>query len=183
MYTNFPGTTIEAGTSQQSRPDSAAEVLNNIFAAGGLVLSQVSSLTGLEYYIIQNWVKRGFLSPPVKKQYSKRQFCRIAIINILKETMQIDKAVKLLSYINGVLSDESDDLVDDSELYNYYVNMVFSDGGNIPPEESIKTVLKDYKEPIPGAAKRLSKVLLVMHYAGQASKNVKKCNELLYELD
>ncbi|MDD4124188.1 MAG: DUF1836 domain-containing protein [Eubacteriales bacterium] len=182
MYTTFPGTTIEAGASQRSKPDSAAEVLNNIFAAGGLVLSQVSSLTGLEYYIIQNWVKRGFLSPPVKKQYSKRQFCRIATINILKETLQIDMATKLLSYINGVLSDESDDLVDDFELYNYYVNMVFSDDGNTPPEESIKNVLKNYKEPVPGALKRLSKVLLVMYYAGQAAKNARKCNEILYEL-
>ncbi len=183
MYINFPGTTIEVGPSQRGTADSASELLNNIFAAGGLVLSQVSSLTGLEYYIIQNWVKRGFLSPPVKKQYTKRQFCRIAIINILKETLQIDQSVRLLSYINGVLSDESDDLVDDSELYNYYVNLVFSDDGKTPPEEMVKKTLKNYEEPIPGAAKRLAKVLLVMYYAGLAAKNAELCHELLYELE
>lgn len=182
MYATFPGTTIEVGKHQRSRPDSAAEVLSNIFSTGGLVLSQVSSLTGLEYYIIQNWVKRGFVPPPVKKLYSKDQFCRVVIINILKETLQIEKATKLLSYINGALSDESDDLISDFELYNYYVNLVFSETGNTPPEEGIKKVLKDYKEPVPGALQRLSKVLLVMYYAGQAACYSKICNELLYEL-
>ncbi|MGI6716731.1 MAG: DUF1836 domain-containing protein [Eubacteriales bacterium] len=182
MMTTFPGTTIEVGEHQRSRPDAAGEALNNIFATGGLMLSQVASLTGLEYYIIQNWVKRGFVTPPVKKLYSKKQFCRIAIINILKETLQIEKATKLLSYINGVLSDESDDLIDDFELYNCYVNLVFSDKGDTPPEEAVKRVVKDYKEPVPGAAKRLTKVLLVMYYAGLSAKYAEKCNELMYEL-
>ncbi|MFR8526814.1 MAG: MerR family transcriptional regulator [Flavonifractor plautii] len=28
------------------------------------MLSQVASLTGLEPYVIQNWVRRGFVAPP-----------------------------------------------------------------------------------------------------------------------
>lgn len=182
MYLYFPGTTIEAGVSQRQR-DSAAEVLNNIFATGGLMLSQVSTLTGLEYYMIQNWVKRGFLSPPQKKMYSKRQFCRIAIINILKDTLPIDNAAKLLSYINGVLADESDDLVDDAELYNYFVNAIFADDGKTPPETLVINALEGYEEPIPGAKKRLSKVLLVMYFANLSAQNAKKCTQLMYELN
>ena len=64
-----------------------------------------------------------------------------------KETLQIEKATKLLSYINGVLSDESDDLIDDFELYNCYVNLVFSDKGNTPRRSIM--VVKDYKNPSP----------------------------------
>ena len=45
--------------------------------AGGMVLGQIASLTGLEPHTVQNWVKRGFLSNPVNKRYSCNQFCRI----------------------------------------------------------------------------------------------------------
>ncbi|HML45801.1 MAG TPA: DUF1836 domain-containing protein, partial [Clostridia bacterium] len=71
----------------------------------------------LEAYTIQNWVRRGFISPPEHKRYSKRQFCRIALINALKDCMQMDSVTRLLTYINGNLSDESDDLIDDTLLY------------------------------------------------------------------
>ena len=183
MVTHFPGTRMEVIPEQSKVKDIASNIIGNIFTAGGLVLSQVCSLTGLEYYIIQNWVKRGFLSPPVKKMYSKRQFCRIVIINALKDTMQIDQIVKMLSYINGVLADESDDLIDDSELYNYFVNVTFADDGETPPEAIVENAITDYKEPAEGAKERLKKVLLVMYYAGLAAKNIRKSEELIAEFD
>lgn len=74
------------------------------------MLSQVSQLTGLEPHVIQNWVKRGFVSPPERKKYSRRQFCRILFINMLKDVLQLEKICQLLSYVNGALADESDDL-------------------------------------------------------------------------
>ena len=119
MVNKLPGTTIEISL---QGADSARELLDGIFMAGGLVLSQVSGLTGLEPYIVQNWIKRGFLAPPVHKKYSKRQFCRIAVINMLRDVIQIEKITSLLSYINGRLDDESDDIIDDSELYFYYID-------------------------------------------------------------
>lgn len=183
MISHFPGTRMEVIPSQQGVKDIASNIIGNIFTAGGLVLSQVCSLTGLEYYIIQNWVKRGFLAPPVKKMYSKRQFCRIVIINALKDTMQIDQIVKMLSYINGALDDESDDLVDDSDLYNYFVNVMFADDGKTSPETIVENAITSYVEPIEGAKERLKKVLLVMYYAGLAAKNIRKSEELLGELD
>ena len=117
----LPGTTIETDL---SKPDAAERMFSPMFMAGGLVLSQVSQLTGLEPHVIQNWVKRGFVSSPVAKKYSRRQFCRIVIINFLKDSFQLDRIVKMLQYINGSLSNEEDDLVDDYTLYGYFVKAV-----------------------------------------------------------
>ena len=69
MAKTLPGTTIAV---DWNRPEEAETLLNSLFLAGGLMLSQVASLTGLEPYVIQNWVRRGFvaraqavLPPPV----------------------------------------------------------------------------------------------------------------------
>ena len=119
MSACFPGTVIETSKLE----DGASRTLfAGIFAGGGIALSQVSSMTGLEPHVIQNWVKRGFVSPPQRRVYSSRQFARIAIINMLRQTMQIEHITALLSYINGSLSDESDDLIPDDELYHRYVD-------------------------------------------------------------
>ena len=121
MAKTLPGTTIPV---DWSRPEEAETRLNSLFLAGGLMLSQVASLTGLEPYVIQNWVRRGFAAPPERKRYSRRQFCRIVLINMLKDSMQLDKICTLLSYVNGDLDDESDDLIDDAQLYLYFVRLV-----------------------------------------------------------
>ena len=63
MMGTLPGTTVETDL---SRNDAAEALLSPLFLAGGLMLSQVSQLTGLEPHVIQNWVKRGFVSPPRK---------------------------------------------------------------------------------------------------------------------
>ena len=59
MNWTIPGTTLEG---LRSNADRAEELFQPMFLAGGLTLSQVSSITGLENHTIQNWVKRGFLS-------------------------------------------------------------------------------------------------------------------------
>lgn len=178
----LPGTQIDVGIKNYGKIDIASEVLDNIFQTGGLMMSQVVAMTGLECYMVQNWVKRGFVSPPIRKLYSKRQFCRIVIINMLKESMPIDMIVKLLSYINGVLDDESDDLIDDAQLYNYFVNMVFLCEQNKTADEAIDIITQSYVEPVPGARKRLSKVMLIMYNAGLATTYRRKCEQLLSEL-
>lgn len=120
MAKTLPGTTIAV---DWNRPEEAETLLNSLFLAGGLMLSQVASLTGLEPYVIQNWVRRGFVAPPERKRYSRRQFSRIVLINMLKDSMQLDKICALLSYVNGELDDESDDLIDDFQLYLYIVRL------------------------------------------------------------
>lgn len=180
----LPGTKIELHV---TTPNVARDFLDNIFLSGGLVMSQLSRLTGLEPYEVQNWVKRGFLPPPQHKQYNKNQFCRLATINMLRETMQIEKVTKLLSYINGHLDDESDDLVDDSDLYNYYVNLIAMLGGHMPDEDEIHThiryITNDFAEPHPGARERLAIVLEVMVCAHYATVMRRRAEDLLHSLE
>ena len=184
MINRLPGTTIEISV---SGAEDAKVFLDNAFMCEGLMMSQVARLTGLEPYMIQNWVKRGFLSPPQKKLYSKRQFCRIAIINMLRDSMQIEKITGLLSYINGRLNDESDDIIDDSNLYLYFIAAVCGlekpiiDSRYI--KEHIERVTADFVEPFPGAKKRLCKVLAVMLNAYFASFLRKRAEDIMNTLD
>ena len=188
MVDVLPGTTIQTSLEKH---DVAQRILNNIFATGGLVLSQVSQLTNLENHIIQNWVKRGFLSSPLNKRYSKEQFCRIVIINMLKDTLRIDTIAGMLSYINGVLTDESDDIIDDSALYNYYVNLLvevnkldMSHGfvDNKTLNKALSELLVDFKEVFPGAKKRLQKVLAVISTAHMSAILCKRAELMAVEL-
>ena len=162
----LPGTLIEVPSADR---DIAATTLDRIFLGGGLVLSQIGNLTGLELYIVQNWVKRGFLAPPVRKQYSRRQFCRIVIINMLRDILPLDTVIHLLSYINGHLDDESDDLIDDSELYSRYVNLHLEIGDREVTEEELERAIdhaiEGYCAPKEGACERLRVVLRTMAYA------------------
>ena len=88
MAATFPGTTIEVSKLEQG---SSRSLFDGIFATGGITLSQVSIMTGLEPYLIQNWVKRGFVTHPQGRVYSREQFARIIIINMLRESLQIEK--------------------------------------------------------------------------------------------
>ena len=104
----FPGTRV---------PVSPVGLLTGIFSAtSGITLAQVCEITGLEPGTIQNWIKRGYVSPPTARKYSKGQLARIILISILRETLVIEKVVKLLSYVNGDLLDTSDDIMDDSDI-------------------------------------------------------------------
>ena len=184
MINKLPGTTVELVVSDAT---DAKTFLDNVFACGGLMMSQVARLTGLEPYMVQNWVKRGFLSPPVQKLYSKRQLCRIAIINMLRDSLQIEKITSLLSYINGRLNDESDDIIDDSDLYLYYIAAVCGlkkpviDGDYI--KGHIERVTADFVEPFPGAKMRLCKVLAVMLNAQYAYMLRKRAEDIMNTLD
>ena len=120
MNWTLPGTTLEGLRSNADRTDG---LFQSMFLAGGMVLSQVASITGLEPYTIQNWVKRGFLTPPKNKRYDMEQVCRIININMLKGALPLEQTCSLLSYINGALDDESDDLIDDTRLYFMFVRL------------------------------------------------------------
>lgn len=181
----LPGTTIETDL---SRDDAARALLSPLFLTGGLVLSQVAQLTGLEPYVIQNWVKRGFVSPPKNKKYSKRQFCRIATINLLKDCLRLDQITRLLSYLNGHLDDESDDLIDDFELYTYITRLAFRLGqtpqtGRDEWKDWCELTLEDYREPYPGARDRVRRGLQVIVTAYAAARLKGKAEQMLKALD
>lgn len=149
------------------------DVLGSMFLGGGMVLSQVSAVTGLEAHTVQNWVKRGFLSNPVRKRYSLRQLCRILNINALKNVLPMERICGMLAYINGSLNDESDDVIDDTVLYCMFVRLA-ARIRELYRETERETILEQtmaaYQEPFPGAGERVKAVLRVMLTAYLASR-------------
>ena len=162
MHWIIPGTTLQGERSNADRTDG---LMQSMFLAGGLTLSQVASITGLETHTIQNWVKRGFLPPPQGKRYDMEQVCRIININILKGAVPLEQIVKLMAYLNGDLTDESDDLVDDTMLFFLFVKLAARArhiGGTKAWDDALVEITEDYVEPVPGAREKLIKVLRVM---------------------
>ncbi len=162
MNWTLPGTTI---TARREDAPNIANLFDSMFLAGGLTLSQVASITGLEPYAIQNWVKRGFLTPPRNKRYDQEQVCRIITIQMLRGTLSLEQICRLMSHVNGNLADDSDDLIDDAQLYFMFVRLAARArhiGGTQQWDEAVESVLEEYREPVPGAKDRVRKVLRTM---------------------
>ena len=182
MNWTIPGTTLTAPRANADRTD---EMFSSMFLAGGMVLSQIASITGLEPYAIQNWVKRGFLSPPVNKRYTMEQLCRILIINMLKGALPMEKICSMLTYINGNLADESDDIIDDTVLYFMFVKLAARArhiGGDKAWDEALLDATTSYQEPVPGARDRVIRVLRIMLNAWIASRFLSQVQEMVDQL-
>lgn len=176
MIRQLPGTTIKA---EVNSAHDAKVLLDNMFIVDGIVLSQLTALTGLEPYMVQNWVQRRFLTSPVRKLYSKDQFCRIAAINALRGVLQIDKITAILSYVNGALDDDSDNILSDSLLYIYFIAAISEAeehaASGVETEECVTRAVYDFKEPFEGAKERLITSLTAMvnaYYAAEMLRSV-----------
>lgn len=179
----IPGTVL---TARREEADRIEENFRAMFLAGNIVLSQVVGITGMEPHTVQNWVKRGFLTKPEGKRYTLRQLCRILNINMFKNVMPLEQVCKLLSYVNGHLDDESDDMIDDSVLYFLFVRLASHYSVMHNPQgrdDYVKEVLQDYVEPVPGARERVEKVLRIMLTAWAASQLRKLAEDMTKELD
>ena len=180
MNWNIPGTVL---TVADREAESVQAQFHAMFLPGGMVLSQISGITGLEPYIIQNWVKRGFLSPPEKKRYSLQQLCRIITVNMLKSVLPMERVCGLLGYINGQLDDTSDDMIDDAELYFLFVRLAARVRELDQDRDSLlEKALEDYKEPVSGAKERVKKVLRIMLTAWLAARMRQEAEQMLTEL-
>ena len=183
MEWTIPGTTIRG-----SRADIEASIrqIEGMFLGGGMIRSQMASVSGVEPHDIQNWVKRGFLSSPVNKRYSCRQFCRIVTINMLRTAMPMDRICSLLTYVNGKLDDESDDLIDDTVLYFMFLRLAARArhiGGKDSWDTAIADILSTYDEPIPGAKHRIDQVLRIMLTAWIGVQTIRRAEQMLSELE
>ena len=119
------------------------------------------------------------------KRYSLRQLCRIININMLKGVLTLEQICQLLGYVNGTLGDESDDMIDDSQLYFMFVRLAARLKELYEPaaaDELLEQYLQDYAEPIPGAKDRVRKVLRVMLTAWLAARMTQTTQEMLNEL-
>ena len=178
----IPGTTLEA---QRENADRTEELFAPMFLAGGLSLSQVSSITGLETHAVQNWVKRGFLPPPRNKRYDMEQTCRIILINMLKGALSLEQICSLIGYINGSLSDESDDIIDDTVLYFQFVSLAARArhiGGSTEWSQALEEVLANYAEPFPGAKEKVARVLRIMLTAWIAARLKEQTDAMIAQL-
>ena len=134
MAENLPGTTLPLPEGQQ---DDLFSVLDPIFAVspGGLLLSQVTELTGLGAATIQNWVKRGWVSNPVNKRYGELHVARILLINLLRPAMKLENIAALLRYVNGSVDDRADDIIPETQLYSLLCSVLT----RLEPQDSIIT--------------------------------------------
>ena len=179
MKWTVPGTVLEI---PRKDAEHIEDMFSSMFLAGGIVLSQVSGITGLEPYTVQNWVKRGFLVPPEHKRYTLRQLCRIININMLKSVLPMERICGLLAYINGELNDESDDVIDDSQLYFMFVQLAVRIKELYREEEReavLDQVMAEYNEPVPGAKARVRQVLRVMVTAWLAARMRQEAEKML----
>lgn len=182
MKWRIPGTVLQI---ERANADGVEDMFSSMFLAGGMVLSQVASITGLEPYTIQNWVKRGFLSPPQRKRYSVNQLCRILQINMLKSILPLEQICGLLGYINGKLDEEGDDIIDDSRLYFLFVRLASRAKELDDPaawEKALEEALCQYQEPVPGARERIEKALHIMLTAWVAARMRYAAEVMLQEL-
>lgn len=123
MITNIPGTALKY---DRGSGVGAYSVIRPFFSVtNGMTLAQVRELTGLETSTIQNWVKRGWVAPPINKRYGEQTVVRIILINSVRRSMQIDMVIKLMEYINGDVVDTSDDVVSDGVLFDEFCKAVY----------------------------------------------------------
>lgn len=176
MLKTIPGTAITY--SEQGRYTAFSLISPVLDATGGLTLSQLSKLTGLEGSTIQNWIKRGWVASPKSKKYSEKQVIRIILINMLKGIMRLEQIANLMVYVNGDVEDTSDDIIDDVTLYNILCRIIFTavDEGAFEPNhirELIEKELVDCASEINFGADKLSKAMyiMVMAYRSSCLKN------------
>lgn len=158
----------ESGTGQAEKGFAKIEVL--LAATGGLSLSQVCVVTGLEPSTIQNWVKRGWVAHPVGKRYEEIHIARILIINALKDCLKLEHIAKLMVYLNGRAKDGSQAIIRESVLYNYLCEIMKRSGqkgdssrGGI--ESVVDDVISDYDSPNTSDRIKLRKALTLMMFA------------------
>lgn len=179
MNWTIPGTVLQI---PQRDAAHIRQMFSTMFLGGDLVLSQVAAITGLEPYAIQNWVKRGFLSPPQRKRYTLRQLCRVLNINMLKSVLPMERICGMLGYINGQLDDESDDAIDDSVLYFMFVELAVQVRDLRDSQEqdtALQSIMAQYAEPFPGAGERVRQVLRIMLTAWLAARMRQEAEKML----
>ena len=164
------------------------EFLSKIFfISDGVMLTQIREISGIDGSTLQNWTKRGWVANSKYKKYDINQIAHILIINMLLSCMQLDRITDLIEYINGDVSDRSDDIIEDAVLYDYICKILdklmtyeLCSLGSI--RETISDEIKEYKEVMPGARERLSRAIEIIVVAYYASLMKKHSDSLVSDL-
>ncbi|MCL2044970.1 MAG: DUF1836 domain-containing protein [Oscillospiraceae bacterium] len=163
---------------------SFAKIAMLLEATGGLSLSQVCAVTGLEGSTIQNWVKRGWVAHPKGKKYEDVHVARILIINALKDCIKLEHIALLMSYVNGS-DDGKKAIIKESKLYDYLSQALqrlgqADDLSQSGVEAVVETVIADFDHDDLYGRFRIRKALAVMIYACVCT-DVKRRTETMME--
>ena len=164
------------------------EFLSKVFfISEGVRLSQIREVSGIDGSTLQNWTKRGWVENARLKKYNIDQVAHILIINMLRSCIQLDKIALLLHYINGKLDDTSDDIIRDSQLYDYICRildklMQQDVCSMVSIKETIREEIAGYQENISGAADRLANALEIIIVAYYAALIKRRSDEMLTAL-
>lgn len=150
---------------------------------GGLSLSQICTITGLQTSTIQNWVKRSYVPHPENKKYYERHISRILLIASLKDCMNIEEIGKLMILINGDTDDTSDDIVSETKLYDYLCKIIQTLSFDDLKEESIDKLINKIIKKESANKNKLFLALKTMTYAYISGITSQKTNILLKELE
>ena len=104
---------------------------------------------------------------------------------MLKGALPLEKICSMMQYINGDLTDESDDIIDDAVLYFMFVKLAARArhiGGNQNWDDAIAQATADYVEPYPGSRERVIKVLRTMLMAWIASRFKEQVDQMVDSL-
>ena len=150
---------------------------------GGLSLGQVCKITDLQPSTIQNWIKRSYVPRPENKKYYERHLSRILLISALRECMNIEEIGELMVLINGDTEDESDDIISESKLYDYFCKAIKELDGKDLNDSTIdsivnKVLINEEKQ----VRVKLVYALKVMTYAFISGNCLKRIKENLNAL-
>lgn len=162
------------------------DFLDKIFyITDGIMLSQIREISGIDGSTLQNWTKRGWVSNAHNKRYSKDQLARILIINMMRESVQLERIASLLTYVNGRAGDPTDDIIPESTLYDYLckiIDQVIDGTGNPVSGDNVKILirkmLESYEERASGARKRLENACEIIIYAYYSTLIRKRANTI-----
>ena len=183
MLRTVPGTVLPWTDGLQQN---AFAVLSPVLAVTkGLTLSQLRELTGLEGSTIQNWVKRGWVERQTGKRYGEQQIVRIVIINMLRNSMQLDKIIALMTYINGQVDDRSDDIIPDRELFSLLCAVIHeADEQQTTNREKLAAIIEQhlaqYRGPNADSKEKLERAVLCM-VLGYVASELKKQADTEYD--
>ena len=157
------------------------EFLDKIFyITDGIMLAQIREICGIDGSTLQNWTKRGWVANAHNKRYGKDQLARILIINMMRESMQLERIAALLTYVNGRAGDKSDDIIPESILDDYLFRIIDELVEDGPQGDNVKKLihrtLNSYEECAPGARKRLENACEIIIYAYYSSLVKQKAN-------
>ena len=179
LVENIPGTNIKYGENK----DAFSILRPMIEITGGLSLGQICSITNLQPSTIQNWVKRSYVPRPINKKYHERHVSRILLISALRDSMNIEEIGELMILINGDTEDESDDIISESNLFDYFCRCILKlDESSISNKNISEIISKTISDSNAVHLDRLKSALTIMIYAYILGECKKQINKNLYEL-